>query len=206
MTLALAATKSTAVASSEAFLLHPDKLAGVAFGSRRPVAQAGKHYTGSIDQRDSALRRLFRPRANKRRPPRGILRVRASQRRIAPLNSFSISPMLHASRYGLDSFFLGLASGRIWIWRAHMDLAALTNRPAVPRFPQRVRYNVEGVRMNFDHERIVQQRRWRHQNEIRSPESNWPLRNGGSRKYRPFPGSARTPRGNQSGTTPRYEC
>ena len=27
--------------------------------------------------------------------------------------------------------------------------------------------------MNFDHERIVQQRRRRHQNEIRSPESNW---------------------------------
>ena len=35
-----------------------------------------------------------------------------------------------------------------------MDLAALTDRPAVPGFPQRVRYNVEGVRMNFDHERI----------------------------------------------------
>ena len=27
--------------------------------------------------------------------------------------------------------------------------------------------------MNFDHERIVQQRRRRHQNEIRSPESDW---------------------------------
>jgi hypothetical protein len=48
--------------------------------------------------------------------------------------------------------------------------------------------------MNFDHERIVQQRRRRHQNEIRSPESDWRyamaakrrLRPSAPRKYRPF--------------------
>ena len=31
--------------------------------------------------------------------------------------------------------------------------------------------------MSFEHEGIVQQRRRRHQNEIQSPEPNWPLRN-----------------------------
>ena len=31
--------------------------------------------------------------------------------------------------------------------------------------------------MSFEHESIVQQRRRRHQNEIQSPEPNWPLRN-----------------------------
>ncbi len=40
-----------------------------------------------------------------------------------------------------------------------MNLAALTDCPAVSQFPQGVRHNLEGERVNFDHDRIVRQKR-----------------------------------------------
>jgi|HubBroStandDraft_6_1064221.scaffolds.fasta_scaffold4584617_1 hypothetical protein len=43
-----------------------------------------------------------------------------------------------------------------------MNLAALTDRPAVPRFLQWVRLDFEREGVSFDHSRIVGQLRHRH--------------------------------------------
>jgi hypothetical protein len=63
-----------------------------------------------------------------------------------------------------------------------MNLAALTDRPAVSRFPQRVCHNLEpervsfdeGERVSFDHDRIMRQWRQARHTEIPLPCSNWP--------------------------------
>jgi len=55
-----------------------------------------------------------------------------------------------------------------------MNLATLTDCPAVSQFPQRVRFNPERERVSFDHVRIMRQRAPGRQGEIRPPYSTGP--------------------------------
>ena len=52
------------------------------------------------------------------------------------------------------------------MWGSDKNLAAFTDRPAVSRSTQRVRYDVEGERVSFDHDRTMRQRRQGRQSEI----------------------------------------
>jgi hypothetical protein len=47
-----------------------------------------------------------------------------------------------------------------------MNLTALADRPAVPQFPQWVRFNPERERVSFDHDRIMRQGQPDRQKEI----------------------------------------
>src|SRR5271165_3573665 len=85
-----------------------------------------------------------------------------------------IPPVFLAPRHGLGGFLLGFAFGRIAMRGPCMNLATLTDCPAVSQFPQRVRFNPERERVSFGHDRITRQRGPGRQGEIRPPHSNWP--------------------------------
>jgi len=77
-----------------------------------------------------------------------------------------LPPVVLAPRHGFGGFVLGLAPGRIGVRRPDMNLTALADRPAVPQFPQWVRFDPERERVSFDHDRIMRQRRPDRQKEI----------------------------------------
>jgi hypothetical protein len=55
-----------------------------------------------------------------------------------------------------------------------MDLAAFTDCPAVPRFPQWVRLDLEREGVNLDHDTNMMAQGLERQSNIRPSPSNWP--------------------------------